>query len=168
MQSSRTHSTGAANCKATAVLHDHSACDILEQASDGARPPDPLSTLRLNSHAPAGGRRDGADSQALPEGRSSSQALAQGRAGSQALSEGIMGSQALSEGVLDSQALLEDVMNSQALTQGTMHGPVQPADTNGHRALLESLVESQLTSLERLVAMQVMFYHMAARVASFW
>ncbi len=34
--------------------------------------------------------------------------------------------------------------------------------------LLERLVESRYGSLERLVAMQVMFYHMAARVAGFW
>lgn len=165
---SRTRSTGAANCKATMVLHDRPPCEMLEQTSEGSRAPEPLSTLRLSSQAPTGGRRDRPDGQVLPEGRSSSQALAQVRAGSQALSEGIMGSQALSEGILDSQALLEDVINSQALTQGTMHGPIQPADTNGHHALLESLVESRLTSLERLVAMQVMFYHMAARVASFW
>ena len=36
-----------------------------------------------------------------------------------------------------------------------------------HR-VLENLVESRFGSLERLVAMQVMFYHMAARVAAFW
>lgn len=35
-------------------------------------------------------------------------------------------------------------------------------------AVLERLVESRFGSLERLVAMQVMFYHMAARVAAFW
>ena len=34
--------------------------------------------------------------------------------------------------------------------------------------IMEGLVESRYTSLERLVAMQVMFYHMAARVAAFW
>ena len=39
---------------------------------------------------------------------------------------------------------------------------------NSSQALLESLVESRFTSLERLIAMQVMFYYMAARVANFW
>ncbi len=34
--------------------------------------------------------------------------------------------------------------------------------------MVERLVESRFGSLERLVAMQVMFYHMAARIAGFW
>ena len=69
---------------------------------------------------------------------------------------------------MDSEGLLEGIMDSQALPQGTMHGQTLSEGTAGQHALLESIVESRLTSLERLVAMQVMFYHMAARVAAFW
>jgi len=35
-------------------------------------------------------------------------------------------------------------------------------------AMMERLAESRFGALERLVAMQVMFYHMAACIASFW
>ena len=48
-------------------------------------------------------------------------------------------------------------------------------DASGHcndvmtsSSMLESLIESRFASLERLVAMQTMFYHMAAHVANFW
>ena len=59
-------------------------------------------------------------------------------------------------------------MAGQALPQGTMYGQVLSEGQDAQHALVESIVESRLTSLERLVAMQVMFYHMAARVAAFW
>ena len=35
-------------------------------------------------------------------------------------------------------------------------------------AMMERLAESRFGALERLVAMQVMFYHMAACIADFW
>ncbi len=35
-------------------------------------------------------------------------------------------------------------------------------------AMMERLAESRFGALERLVAMQVMFYHMAACIAGFW
>ena len=38
----------------------------------------------------------------------------------------------------------------------------------GTQNILEVLLESRFNSLERLVALQVMFYHMTARVAAFW
>ena len=57
------------------------------------------------------------------------------------------------------RVLLKGIMESQSLPEG---------NTMAGHALVESIVESRLTSLERLVAMQVMFYHMAARVAAFW
>ena len=41
-------------------------------------------------------------------------------------------------------------------------------DAKNHTSALESLIESRFASLERLIAMQTMFYHMAAHVASFW
>ena len=34
--------------------------------------------------------------------------------------------------------------------------------------VMERLAESRFGALERLVAMQVMFYHMAAHIAGFW
>lgn len=35
-------------------------------------------------------------------------------------------------------------------------------------SMLENLIESRFASLERLIALQTMFYHMAAHVANFW
>lgn len=45
---------------------------------------------------------------------------------------------------------------------------VEGAQDRVNEGLMEGLVESRYASLERLVAMQVMFYHMASRVAAFW
>ncbi|KAL0031273.1 hypothetical protein WJX77_012514 [Trebouxia sp. C0004] len=42
------------------------------------------------------------------------------------------------------------------------------ADQSSKDGMVERLVESRFGSLERLVAMQVMFYNMAARIAGFW
>ena len=54
--------------------------------------------------------------------------------------------------------------------QAALEAALQPnmPSENSSQALLESLMESRFTSLERLIAMQVMFYHMAASVANFW
>ena len=45
---------------------------------------------------------------------------------------------------------------------------VQSGTIPGTLNILEVLLESRFNSLERLVALQVMFYHMTARVAAFW
>ena len=57
-----------------------------------------------------------------------------------------------------------DLAASEADSQSMVRGAQSGVD----EAIMEGLVESRYASLERLVAMQVMFYHMAARVAAFW
>ena len=53
---------------------------------------------------------------------------------------------------------------SEADSQAVVVGGHEGVD----EGVMEGLMESRYASLERLVAMQVMFYHMAARVATFW